>query len=320
MEQTVVSIALAAHEKLELRKNRLSPLPGNDGGKRICVVTGIHGDELEGQYVAYLLNRRIAAQPHLLRGTVDIYPAMNPLGINTATRGVPLFDLDMNRIFPGAEDGPAVEYFAHKAVEDMRGADFAVDIHASNIFLRELPQVRVSEETARELVPLAQELNVDFVWVHAAATVLQSTLAHSLNDIGTRCLVVEMGVGMRLTREYAVQLTDGILNLMRTQGMWDGPPQPVRRPLISKEGVVFINAEASGIFVPQVGHNGRVKAGQALGVIADPLTGKDKQIVTAPAAGLLFTLREYPVVYPGSLLGRILAGEPGETEGQSDEA
>ena len=106
MEETVASLSLAVHEKLELKKNRLSPLPGNDSGKRICVVTGVHGDELEGQYVVYLLNRRIQAHPELLTGTVDIYPAVNPLGINTIQRGIPLFDLDMNRIFPGAAPAP----------------------------------------------------------------------------------------------------------------------------------------------------------------------------------------------------------------------
>ena len=118
-------------------------MPGNDSGKRICVVTGVHGDELEGQYVVYLLNRRIQAHPELLTGTVDIYPAVNPLGINTIQRGIPLFDLDMNRIFPGDTEGPMVEYYAHAVVEDMRGADIDIDIHASNIYLRELPQVRI---------------------------------------------------------------------------------------------------------------------------------------------------------------------------------
>lgn len=118
MEETVASLSLAVHEKLELKKNRLSPLPGNDSGKRICVVTGVHGDELEGQYVIYLLNRRIQAHPELLTGTVDIYPAVNPLGINTIQRGIPLFDLDMNRIFPGDTEGPMAEYYAHAVVED----------------------------------------------------------------------------------------------------------------------------------------------------------------------------------------------------------
>ena len=308
MVQTVASLSLAVHEQLELKKNRLSPLQGNDGGKRLCVVTGVHGDELEGQYVAYLLNRRIQAQPELLRGTVDIYPAVNPLGINTIQRGIPLFDLDMNRIFPGDTDGPMAEYYAHAVVDDLRGADIAIDIHASNIYLRELPQVRISEETAPTLVPLAEQLNVDFVWIHAAATVLESTLAHSLNVIGTPCLVVEMGVGMRLTPSYGEQLVEGILNLMRTQGMWAGETTEPRKPIVSRDEVAFINADAAGIFVPSVEHNGMVKRGQQLAVIADPLTGEVRQTLLAPADGLLFTLREYPVVYPGSLLARILTG------------
>lgn len=308
MDVQVASLGLAVHEQLELHKNRVSPLPGNDSGKRICIVTGIHGDELEGQYVAWLLNRRLREQPERLRATVDIYPAVNPLGINTIQRGVPLFDLDMNRIFPGETDGPAVEYFAHKIIQDIRGADIAVDIHASNIYLRELPQVRISEETADALVPLARQLNVDFVWIHAAATVLQSTLAHSLNELGTRCLVVEMGVGMRLTRAYGEQLTDGILNLMRTQGMWDGETKHPRTPIVSRDEVAFLNANAPGIFMAEAQHSGWVKKGQLLGIIADPLTGEEAERITAPAAGLLFTLREYPVVYPGSLLARVLTG------------
>ena len=168
--------------------------------------------------------------------------------------------------------------------------------------------MRISEETAPALVPLAEQLNVDFVWIHAAATVLESTLAHSLNVIGTHCLVVEMGVGMRLTKSYGEQLVDGILNLMHTQGMWADETKPPRKPIVSKDEVAFINADKAGIFIPSVEHNGIVKKGQELAVIADPLTGEVRQTLMAPADGLLFTLREYPVVYPGSLLARILTG------------
>ena len=50
----------------------------------------------------------------------------------------------------------------------------------------------------------------------------------------------------------------------------------------------------------------RVKKGQLIGIVADTLTGKVAERVVAPKPGLLFTLREYPVVYPGSLIGRIL--------------
>ena len=39
-----------------------------------------------------------------------------------------------------------------------------------------------------------------------------------------------------------------------------------------------------------------------------PYHKKAQQTWRAPADGLLFTLREYPVVYPDSLLARILTG------------
>ena len=49
-----------------------------------------------------------------------------------------------------------------------------------------------------------------------------------------------------------------------------------------------------------------VKKGEKLGEIIDPLEGIIKERLLSPCDGLLFTIREYPVVYEGSLLARIL--------------
>ena len=304
MIEEVVRIPLAVEEDLVIWKNRFG-----GGGKRLCVATGTHGDELEGQCVAWQLARLLREQPDKLNGTVDIYPALNPLGISTMTRGVPLYDMDMNRTFPGREEGALSEHLAAKIVEDMAGADVCIDIHASNIFLREIPQVRVNEETAERLVPLAKYLNMDFVWIYAAATVLESTLAYSLNALNTPTLVVEMGVGMRVTRTYGDRLLHGILALMARLGMWKGSVPPVASPIISSDGhVSFVNASCAGIFLPSQAHAAQVREGQELGLIVDPLTGDVKERLISPVSGLLFTLREYPVVYEGSLVARILGG------------
>lgn len=304
MIEQVVQVPLAVGEDLMIQKNRLG-----SGGKRLCIVTGTHGDELEGQYVAWRLARLLKEHSEHLHGTVDIYPALNPLGISTMTRGIPLCDLDMNRTFPGSEHGSMSEFVAHRLVEDMTGADVCIDIHASNIFLREVPQVRINENTAERLVPLAKRLNMGLIWIHAAATVLESTLAHSLNALDTPTLVVEMGVGMRLTRAYGEQLITGILSLMVYLGMWDAPVMPVAPPIVSSDGYVsFVNAACPGIFIPAVDHAAHVEQGQALGAVVDPLTGDICEMLKSPASGLLFTLREYPVVYEGSLIARILGG------------
>ena len=306
----VANVALPVDERLMIRKQRIEPLEKHDGQKRICVVTGIHGDELEGQAVCYRLINEIRSHMEYLDGIVDIYPAINPLGIDSISRGIPLFDLDMNRIFPGNGAGTVAEYAAYEVVKDITGADMCIDIHASNIFLREIPQVRINEFTAAALVPYAKFVNADFIWVHQSATVLQSTLAHTMNSRGVPTLVVEMGVGMRTTQEYTNQLTSGLLNLMHEMGIWKGPVDPVREPIVSEDGQVgFVNAEASGLFLPKVKFWSNVVAGQHIGDIVSPLTGEILQRVEACIDGILFTLREYPMVYQGALLARILGGE-----------
>ena len=309
MIETVVSVGLPIDEKLMIQKNRLIPQKGLSGGEnRISIVTGTHGDELEGQYVCYELQRRIRENIGCLTGIVDVYPAINPLGIDSITRGIPGFDLDMNRIFPGSEDGSMPEYIASGIIEDLSGSVAVIDIHASNIFLEEIPQVRINELSRDTLVPLAKLLNTDYIWVHSSATVLESTLAYSLNSIGTPTLVVEMGVGMRITKKFGDQLTDGIFTLMKELGIWSGEVVTPKEPIISEDGEVsFINAGKSGVFVPCVEHWKNVRKGGHIGDILNPLTGEINERISSPTDGIVFTLREYPIVNEGSLIARILA-------------
>ena len=78
MITAIASIPLPVDETLEIKKNRFAPKDGGNG-KRISIVTGIHGDELEGQLVCYEVAKRINENPEKLRGTVDLYPALHPL-------------------------------------------------------------------------------------------------------------------------------------------------------------------------------------------------------------------------------------------------
>lgn len=308
MVKTIASVGLPVDEVLKIQKQRIVS-PQKDGPqKRISIVTGIHGDELEGQYVCFALAQRIREHLECLNGIVDIYPAMNPLGIDSITRGIPAFDLDMNRLFPGNIEGNMTEYLAAEIMQDVAGSDVVIDIHASNIYLTEIPQIRINELHEKTLVPLAMESNVDFIWVHGASTVLESTFAYSLNSIGTPVLVVEMGVGMHITKAYGEQLTDGIFHLMKTLGMWSGETAPVRKPMISRDpdDVSYLNAPTGGVFLPCVQHREKLKKGELIGHIINPLEGEILCEIRSPIDGILFTIRNYPIVDEGSLIGRLL--------------
>ena len=213
----------------------------------------------------------------------------------------------MNRVFPGNNSASPFESMAADLVADVKGASIAFDIHSSNVFLRELPQIRVNEVSAEALMPYARRANVDFVWVHGNSTVLKGTFAFSMNALDVPTLVVEAGVGLRITPGVGEQLADGMLAVLSDVGIWDGPVPDVRTPIVSSDGEVhFVNADVAGVFVPTVEFCREVSEGQAIGRILDCGSGKVLQELAAPATGLLFTLREYPIVYPGSLIARVL--------------
>lgn len=307
MIEEVFSIELPVGERLSIKKNRIQGNISNH--KRMAVVTGIHGDEFEGQYICYEIARRLQEKPELLAGVVDIYPALNPLGLDMGERNIPGLDMDLNRMFPGNENGTTMERAAAAIIGDLAGADFCIDVHASDIFVKEIPQVRVCEAFAEKLLPYARLLNVDMVWMNATATVHESTLAHSMNMLGVPSLVVEMGVGTRIDRGYGNQVIEGIFHLMRELGIWRGEVGRIQYPVISTDGEVeFIRSDQIGVFLPNIAHNHYVKKGDKLGDIVSPLEGKVLQEIRAEKSGLVFTLREYPFVREGSLLARILTG------------
>ena len=311
---TIFTLQMPYCENLEIRRTTFQ---GGDG-PRVAVTAGIHGDELEGLYVCHRLaawlERHATGNPGLLRGRVELYPALNTLGLDTLTRSLPVFDTDLNRNFPGSPGGDVPHRIAYAIMESLAEADLVIDIHASNIFLREIPQIRVNQEFAGHLVPLAQKMNMDLIWLHGAVTVLESTIAHSLNSRGVPCLVVEMGVGMRVTPEYCDQLVTGILAVWKDMGVIspDVPlPAQEHHPLIADDSNVhYLNAQTSGMFVPSAAHWTDVHKGELLGTIVSPHHGAVLSEVRSPVDGILFTLREYPIVYEGSLVARIMAIKP----------
>lgn len=309
MIEEVVSIDLPVHERLVVRKNRLQPQKPTGGEKRISIVTGTHGDELDGQYVCYEIVRRLKANPEKLKGIIDIYPDVNPLGLDTGSRGIPMFDLDMNRVFPGDNNGAMAEYVAAGIVEDIIGSDMCLDIHSSNIFIKEVPQVRLNDDNAEKLLPYAKMLNADFVWIYSSITVLDATLAYSLNNMSVPTLVVEMGVGHRIDNTYCRQLITGIFNMLINMGIWEDEPINVKQPIISTEGEVsIINAAQTGVFVSAISSMGTIGMGTHIGDIIEPIEGRILQRIESPTDGIIFTLRENPVVYKGALIARVYGG------------
>ena len=305
--EKILRLELPYRDTLDIQRTVFRGGPGPTA----AVISGIHGDEIEGLYVCHQLSAWLNKHPQYLAGRVDLYPAANPHGLTNIERFIPVFESDLNRNFPGHADGLVPQRMAEAIFRSTKDAAVVVDIHASNIFLREIPQVRISQTFAARLEPLARKMNLDLIWIHGSMTVMEATVSHSLNSVGTPCLVVEMGVGMRITPAFTEQIVSGILHVWKSLGVLspETPLDPLTHEpsLATDHNVHYLNAETSGLFIPCMEHWRSVKKGDRLGSIVSPFHGTPLSEVNSPVDGILFTLREYPLVYEGSLIARIMA-------------
>ncbi|MCM1272447.1 MAG: M14 family metallopeptidase [Clostridium sp.] len=313
MIETVVSVDLMVEEELKVKKNRLAPdfLTGYE--KRICLVSGLYGDELQGQYICYEVIKRIKNSFDKLKGIVDVYPSLNPMGLDSRIREIPGSDMDMNVIFPGSKSGALGEYTASCIFDDISGADVCVDLHASNLYIQEMPQVRINNDRVNELLPQAKKLGLDMVWIHPSTSVLNGSLAYSLNGVGVNTMVIESGAAYRINQDYCNRIVDGLFVLMKSIGVWAGSTADIKDSrIVYDKDIKYINAESSGIFIPNVTIYDRVKTGDKIGTIVNVITGSEEEIVSAAENGMICSIRDYPVIEEGSLIARILGGDANE--------
>jgi predicted deacylase len=101
-------------------------------GPRAVVCANLHGDESIGIGVVHRLLERLPDA--LLRGSVRLYPSLNPEGLRAGSRRAPGERTDLNRAFPGDARGSVAERIAHAVWHDIMdfGPAVALDLHADS--------------------------------------------------------------------------------------------------------------------------------------------------------------------------------------------
>lgn len=302
--EEICSIELPTGEAVGVHRRRFSGGPG----PHVAIVAGVRGDTPEGTRVAHAVGAHLRANHERLAGTVDVFPCVNPLAAHHGARAWPSFDLDLNRRFAGRADGHAPDRVACAILAAVAGCEQVIELRGAHPAFREETQahVRADQEVALER---AMRANVRVVWRKSRETQGNGTLAAELP--GLVCL--EGGVGNRLTPGVGLELCDGVLNLLAVLGVLPEDNLPfhwaaIQRPLVATDDdVVRVRATRAGLFLPYGKMWAEMNAGDPLGEVVDPISGDTREIVAAPAAGHVLALREQPVVYPGSLVARLVS-------------
>lgn len=252
---------------------------GFAAGPTLCLVAGIHGDELNGVEVA----RRAFADidPRAIRGTVIALPAINAEGVRTGNRY--LSDRrDLNRAFPGRRGGSIAALIAHAVFTRVLGhCDALIDLHTASNNRSNLPQIRADIDD-----PNVRALAVHFgLGIVIAGTGPEGSLRREATKAGIPAIIYEAGEPYRFQEDEIARGVEGIRNVMAFLDMTDDAELEIPAARIyQRSSWVRAAPRQGGFFFPTVELGGLVSKGDRLGRVVDPLTDEAHEIV-APRDG-----------------------------------
>jgi len=248
----------------------------NGAGPTVLLMSGVHGDEYEGQVALTRLVRSL--EPAAVSGQVIILPMANFPAAKAGTRVSPVDDLNMNRVFPGEAAGRPTEKLAHYIeTQLMPRADYVFDLHSGGSSLHYLPTAILGwTEDAED-----RRRQIDYAWVFGTPYGCFFPLGHGGGSSKAAAdrqdavsLTFELGGSGTLTPETAALAGRGVGRLLRhlgvVQGGADDPAGSELQVLAALTDQAFVFASEDGLFEPAVDLGHRVRPGDLAGLIHQP--------------------------------------------------
>jgi uncharacterized protein len=281
----------------------ITVINGERAGPRVFLTAAVHGDELNGVKVI----QEVAAQydPAALHGTLICIHVVNVPGYKAQTRYVPIYDLDLNRAFPGLRNGNTASRMARELYDQfIEPCDFGVDFHTSTRNRTTMYHVRADLKMP-DVARLARAFGANVVLDGTGATGSIRTTA--TND-AIPTITVEMGRAQQFQPILIKRAVRGVRNVLSE---FDAlPDREPTRPAwyvtsTSETAKRWLRADVGGLVEMQWGPYPLVHEDDPICTITDHFM-TDEYTVRAPFTGLIVGSRENPVALPGHPLCHIV--------------
>lgn len=241
---------------------------------RIGFTATIHGDEVVGVQILRELWKCI--DPRELRGTLWLMPVANPLALESLSRNTPLDMLDLNRVFPGVQDGWFSEQLAWAITEQFLSVlDCYIDLHAGGTFpIVDYCYVLNDQGLSRAF--LSQLL-------YKPSQIYPGTTASVTTAKNVPTAVVELGGGYLGQEEHVARGLRGVRNMLMHLGVLPGTPEQTPKQLLLQE-IKVMRPRNGGLCIPNRSWTPgtHLKRGCPLAEIISPYTFESLEVLTAP--------------------------------------
>ncbi len=272
---------------------------GREPGPTLFITAALHGDELNGIEII----KRFLRRPGLsrMRGAILAVPIVNVFGFINRSRYLP-DRRDLNRSFPGREQGSIAARMANLiAREIVAKSDYGIDLHTGAVNRTNLPQIRANLHDPKVL-EMAEAFGSPVI---IDSSLREGSLRAYAAGQDVPVIVYEAGEALRFDELSIRAGVRGIRRVMGCLGMLperaaaEAPLQPVRANTTS-----WVRAPASGIFRARCRLGARVKPGDPIGKVSDPVGGFEVDVVSS-TSGLVIGRCNSPLTHEGDALFHI---------------
>ena len=292
---------------------RIAAYTFGEGEPSLCIVGAMRGNENQQLYCCSRLIERLKKLEEagrLIPGhQVMVIPCVNPNSMNIRKRFWSIDNTDINRMFPGYDQGETTQRIAAAVFNVVKEYKYGVQFASFYMPGAFVPHVRVMK-TGYENIDIAKEFGLPYVVRHTPRPFDTATLNYNWQIWETQAFSVYTTNTARIDVNSAHQAEEAVLNFMSKRGIlrYHGYDGYVSQVVESKD-FVNVRAEESGFFECSVQPGLHVEQGQLLARIRDPYEGVNRADLTAPVDGIVAFVGDEPTVYENTAVIKLIKDE-----------
>lgn len=271
----------------------------------LSIVSGLHGDQLNGVYVNSLLTRfmdRVTSgqEPdYKLRGKVQIFPVVNIPAAQSGSSLGSFDELDYDLAFPGNDKGEVAERIARATLAHTSDSSHGIILKTADPLYEDAAHIQWMNPD-RPAKKMAQSLGLNVTRRLSESTIFQLSLFGHWMENDIPALTISQGKPGTLDRPLCDSLFLGLQNLMTHLGVLTTTRT---KKEVTKQTVFQANKERpvtsshAGLFVADTKVGTFLKKGEMIGQMTSIETGEVLEEYAAPEDGYLVTLRHYPLTF-----------------------
>lgn len=238
--------------------------------------------------------------------SILVIPSCNPFSMNVSRRFWAMDGTDINRMFPGYDQGETTQRIAAAVFSHIEGFRYGMQMASFYVPGEFVPHVRMLR-TGYEDVDSAKLFGLPYVAIREPLPFDTALLNYNWQIWNTKAYSIYAGQTDHLDSEGARSTIECILRFMYTTGIITYPPLKCgfASTVIDEKDLVTIKAQMAGIYKKMKTAGTIVAKGETLAQIIDPFNGFVIEEIKSPCYGEIFFAHDKPLVLQSATVFKI---------------